>query len=752
MLWLLLFLTTSIALAWHRAGLRTTTAAYAALLLAYGVFGGSLGLFGLALLVFAGVFVPLSLPTLRQEWLTRPLLDRVQRDLLPARALRLQQAQLDSQDAAAERRLYAEGSRLLPPAASGARADIGELLAALQAAAAQPAASAIAALASRRALAPSLPTAHGGLELAARDRARLLRGLAGFPGGSALAALIADYDSAAQIVLQHGSEAQQAALLPRLADGSLRLALALESRWSSGATSPDRGLVCRGLWKGRETLGLLLDFDKTDVAAATSASEFLVTVHVSDPERLLARPGAVPAAHTVAAASTLAPAGAALVRVPASVPGLQLRAATAGAPAQLAASGLFVPLDHLIGGTAGIGLAAAAQATALGARIAAQMAIASGSAAAELSAAIVQARIAAFYRLPESTTAAPQQALAEAALDLYALDTLQHLLARLIDAAQASPRIAVLAADAGAGLADTARRQLRPLRPGSAATPAIASGELAVDELVWSLQPPLHGVLQAAATLPYAVALMQFDAALWPLLGEVFAHQAHAGLLAISNGRIAGSDVGGRALQQLQRYRAALACCADALMLARDPIASGDAASALREAYAQTLVLAAVLQAQADGRPRDEQILLDACCRRSGRRIEAALERYIQSQNSRRRRVWLRLLLLPLGTLPGTAANERTAPLAALLLSPGPVRTRLLRALPGSDDQARLEATLDAAQPAQQRLLAKQASGELKPGFPLEQIAEATGLRIIDAAEADLLRGAYNLSEDWRQR
>ena len=85
MLWLSLLVTVGIALAWHRAGLRTTTASIALWLLLYGVFGESLALFALLLLLFVAVLVPLSLPTLRQEWLTRPLLDHVLRRRLPPR-------------------------------------------------------------------------------------------------------------------------------------------------------------------------------------------------------------------------------------------------------------------------------------------------------------------------------------------------------------------------------------------------------------------------------------------------------------------------------------------------------------------------------------------------------------------------------------------------------------------------------------------------------------------------------------------
>jgi acyl-CoA dehydrogenase len=684
LLWLLLFLTTSLALAWHRAGLRMTTAAYAALLLAYGVFGGSLALFGLGLLIFLGAFVPLSLPTLREEWLTRPLLDHFQRRLL---SLRSGLDQSVSHDAAADRLIFDEGATTLPMSAS-----------------VEP-----IALASELSSAPRITAEFGGNDVDARGFRKLLRQFAASNEGQARAQQLVQSNVAAQLVMQHGSARQRSDLLPQIASGQLKLQLATTSRW---AANSDRGVIGRGVWKGRETLGVIVDFDLLldDAAADNSDADYLVAVAVSDPESLL----------------PITVSGLALVRVPAYLKGLQRRVINAQST-QLSARQLFVCLERVIGEAAGIGIGASAIDTAQIALVSGQLAIRSARAATALRASSLDLRLADFYRLPSSATVGVRRQLVEAALDTHGYDTLSTLLARLLDAGLASPYIAALADHDGA-IVD-------------------------IENLAASLSPTVRACFVAAAVKPYGAALPQFDAVFWNALGEVLAHQAHAALQSITDGRINGSA--NRHRQRLERYRAALACCGDALLLGREPLLDdGASESALTDAYAQTLRLAAALQAHADaGLPRNDEPLLDAYCERCCRRIEEALDGFLNAQRKLRRRIGLQALLLPLGRVTRLPDDAHYAQLAGMLQKPGPVRHRLFDGLPAADvTQTRLLDVLDAAAPAQQRLLQRVDAGDLQTGFPLEQIVEAARLNLIDAAQADALRAAYNVGEDWRLR
>lgn len=716
MIWLLLSLILAISLAYQRAGLRTTTAAFAALLLAYGVFGGSLAGFGLALLIFAGVFVPLSLPTLRQEWLTRPLLDLVQQRLLPTRS---EQLFAPLTDTAWDRRLLGErapdllsGSVSSTEAASASLAVLtGNLKSAAQ--------ETLQALIRERAFAPSLTEDVGGLGLSATQVSQQLRQLASIDATSSLPGLIAHFDASAQLLQNHGSDEQRAALLPRLADGSLRLAIAAQPVWATGATLPDRALICRGLWKGKETTGLLAHFDKRSDSSAALANEFLVKLHLSDPEKLLG-PDSID--------------GIVLARIPAQLADVQRQDGDSWI--RVRSRDCFVPLDHLIGGPPAIGQGDV-QWQSADTRLAANLAAAaSGRATRRFEQLRLRSRIGRFHRLRSASSADLQNRLVETALDAYGLDTLRHQLARQLEQPPASPRLAAFA-----------MLLMRRLDPASLS--AGSQGEVALDPLIWALNPKLQQGLAAADVKPYGMALLKFDEAFWPAVAEVLAHQSHAGLLALSDGRVAGSLVGGRHAQRLARYRAALACCCDAHALdAKRESRLGLIDRALCEAIAHTLGFAAALHTHLEnGQPRDQDALLEAYANRCAQHIETALHNFAQGQLRRRRRLWLRTLLLPLGPSGTTTiTNLRsgafllTGPLSKIL-GPGP-------AADGSAD-ARLESVLDAAGDAQARLLQALDGGRITPAEPLAQIGEALSLNLITADEADSLRSALNLSEDW---
>lgn len=76
MLWLLVFLAVAGTLAYRAVPLATATGVLGVTVLLYGWLGESAGHFLLLLLAWALVFVPLNTAALRQEWFSRPLLDR----------------------------------------------------------------------------------------------------------------------------------------------------------------------------------------------------------------------------------------------------------------------------------------------------------------------------------------------------------------------------------------------------------------------------------------------------------------------------------------------------------------------------------------------------------------------------------------------------------------------------------------------------------------------------------------------------
>lgn len=76
MFWLFVFLAVAGTLAYRATPLPTATGVLGVTLLLYGWLGDSAACFLLWLLVYLAVFVPLNTAALRQEWFSRPLLDR----------------------------------------------------------------------------------------------------------------------------------------------------------------------------------------------------------------------------------------------------------------------------------------------------------------------------------------------------------------------------------------------------------------------------------------------------------------------------------------------------------------------------------------------------------------------------------------------------------------------------------------------------------------------------------------------------
>lgn len=83
MFWLIVFLGLAGVLAYRAVPLQTATGLIGVNVLLYGWLGESSGGFVLLLLLYLLLFVPLNVPALRQEWLSRPLLDRLLEQPIP---------------------------------------------------------------------------------------------------------------------------------------------------------------------------------------------------------------------------------------------------------------------------------------------------------------------------------------------------------------------------------------------------------------------------------------------------------------------------------------------------------------------------------------------------------------------------------------------------------------------------------------------------------------------------------------------
>jgi acyl-CoA dehydrogenase len=93
----------------------------------------------------------------------------------------------------------------------------------------------------------------------------------------------------AELLLHYGTEEQKNYYLPRLAKGLEIPCFALTNpeAGSDAASIPDFGVVCKGSWQGKETLGMRLTWDKRYITLGPVATLLGLAFRLYDPEHLL---------------------------------------------------------------------------------------------------------------------------------------------------------------------------------------------------------------------------------------------------------------------------------------------------------------------------------------------------------------------------------------------------------------------------------------------------------------------------------
>ena len=146
----------------------------------------------------------------------------------------------------------------------------------------------------------------------------------------------------AELLNHYGTEEQKNHYLPRLARGEEVPCFALTGprAGSDAASIPDTGIVCRGMWQGKEIVGLRLNFSKRYITLAPVATVVGLAFRMFDPDKLLGE-------H--------ADLGITCALIPRGTPGITIgrRHFPLNIPFQngpVQGSDVFVPLDFIIGG------------------------------------------------------------------------------------------------------------------------------------------------------------------------------------------------------------------------------------------------------------------------------------------------------------------------------------------------------------------------------------------------------------------
>jgi acyl-CoA dehydrogenase len=199
----------------------------------------------------------------------------------------------------------------------------------------------------KRFFAMILPKEVGGLGFSAFAHSEVVRKISTRSVSAAVVAMVPNSLGPGELLLHFGTKPQQDYWLPRLARGEEIPCFGLTSpeAGSDAASMIDSGVVCKGMWEGKETLGIKLNWHKRYITLAPVATVLGLAFKLYDPDGLLG--GEKDLGITVAL-------------IPTNLPGIEigwrhLPALHVFQNGPNWGRDVFVPIDNIIGGPAQAG-------------------------------------------------------------------------------------------------------------------------------------------------------------------------------------------------------------------------------------------------------------------------------------------------------------------------------------------------------------------------------------------------------------
>jgi len=187
-----------------------------------------------------------------------------------------------------------------------------------------------------------IPKQYGGLGFSALGHSAVVQKLATRSSTAAISVMVPNSLGPGELLLHYGTGEQKNHYLPRLAKGLEIPCFALTSpeAGSDAASIPDYGVVCRGVWQGKDVLGMRVTWDKRYITLGPIASLLGLAFRLYDPEGLIGGEKDL---------------GITCALVPTNTPGVNigrrhmpLNAAFQNGPNS--GKDVFMPLDWIIGG------------------------------------------------------------------------------------------------------------------------------------------------------------------------------------------------------------------------------------------------------------------------------------------------------------------------------------------------------------------------------------------------------------------
>jgi acyl-CoA dehydrogenase len=546
-----------------------------------------------------------------------------------------------------------------------------------------------------------IPKKYGGLEFCAYAHSCVLAKIASRSTTASSTVAVPNSLGPAELLNHYGTPEQKSRYLPRLARGEEIPCFALTGprAGSDAASIPDTGVVARGLWEGREIVGLRLNFSKRYITLAPVATVVGLAFRMLDPDHLLGEKTDI---------------GITCALVPRETPGITIgrRHFPLNIPFQngpIEGRDVFVPLDCIIGGVAlaGQGWRMLVEQLSVG-RCISLPSNATGGAKAATWATGAYARIRRQFNASIGRFEGVQAILARMAGLTYIMDAARSVTAGAIDGGERpsvpSAMLKYHVTEMGRQVSNDAMDvhggkaiQLGPrnyLARGYESIPIAITVEGA-NVLTRSLiifgqgaircHPFVLREMHAARASDHRKGLDEFDAALFGHVGFAISNAVRSLVMALTLARFQGVPDKGptrRYFQHIVRFSASFAFAVDVAMLTlggylkKKESLSARLGDVLSSMYLASMVLK---HFNDEDQPHEDLPIVEWACRHLLYHAQEQLHGFLRNFPNRLLAGLMRLMIFPRGLTYYAPADELGRRVAALMTRPGGPRERLGR-------------------------------------------------------------------------
>ncbi len=613
-----------------------------------------------------------------------------------------------------------------------------------------------------------IPKEYGGLGFSAMAHRAVLQKLSSVCAVAASTVAVPNSLGPGELLLHYGTEEQKNHFLPRLARGEDIPCFGLTGPTAgSDATSiPDFGIVCKQKYKGKEVVGIRLNFDKRYITLAPVATIIGIAFRMYDPDGLLGEKEDL---------------GISLALVPRETKGMDIgrRHMPVNLPFQngpIRGKDVFVPLESLIGGVemAGQGWRMLVECLSVGRAISLPSTSTGGAKMGALATG-AYSRIRKQFNMPIGRFEGIEAALARIAGNAYATSALSRMTATAVDlgekpavpSAIAKYHATEMARDiikdamdvhGGKGVILGPRNYLGRGWEGIPVSITVEGANIMTRNLMIFGQgairchPYVLKEMQAARIENVSERIDRFDDLLFSHVGYSIRNAVRTLILGLSFGKFTSvphDRKTAKYYKKLSRYSAALAYVSDISMLTLGgKLKQKEHISArLGDVLSHLYICSAMLKRyESEGRPAADQAILAWAFHNAIYKIQNALRLVVDNFPNRYMRSMLRLVVFPFGRREKAPGDRLTHRVAQLLLIPSDARERLTHGVFKSETSNHpicfMERALPQvihAEPLERRLLKALKHGEIEGITWEEQVKDALDKSVLSKEEVDIL-------------